>query len=334
MTMYKRFLGFSTLAFLLCFSVGCDLIEGDDEGDEAAVASFVSSIRSGNQEATLEEGNFPEATANSGNAPTLSGSSQLVRGGSLVMQVSSENEVDDVLIGILNEGGFYRLSVGNASGATSFRLGNTADSPQALKVQMTQERAMEKSDGTAQFTVYTVVITSANNEDYSSLPLQVATQTGDEVTQAASFNVGVNEQAATGEQLQVSLNWNQPVDLDLHVATPNDEDIYYANPIGENGGMLDLDSNPGCTIDNVNNENITWSDQTPATGNYVIRVDLWSACNVSTPIPYVVTVNVCGTVNVFDGIFQPSEADQGGAFSGRVITTLNGASFPCSAATP
>lgn len=332
--MSQRLLWIAGLALLLFFGVGCDLFGGDDDegDDEAAVTSFVSSVRTGNQEATLEEGNFPQA--GTGNAPTLSGSNQLVRGGSLVMQVSTDDDIDEMLIGVLNQGGYYRLNVGGASQAVSARTTTSAEL-RAFKLEVSQgtsaSAAQAPTAPVQEGNVYTVIITSAANEDYSALPLQVATRTDDEVSQVATFNVGVNEQAAGSEQLQVSLNWNQPVDLDLHLETPNEEDIYYGNPFGASGGTLDLDSNAGCGIDGVNNENITWGEETPASGDYVVRVDLWSACEVTQPISFVVTVNACGTVSVHEGTFQPSEEDFGGAFDGRVITRLNGLSFPCAA---
>jgi uncharacterized protein YfaP (DUF2135 family) len=110
--------------------------------------------------------------------------------------------------------------------------------------------------------------------------------------------------------------------MDLHVQTPNEEDIYYGSRIGENGGTLDLDSNAGCNIDNINNENITWIESAPACGAHVIRVDLWSACGKTGPFPFVATVKQGDTVKTYDGTFQASDETEGGALSGTIVATV------------
>ena len=60
--------------------------------------------------------------------------------------------------------------------------------------------------------------------------------------------------------IQVSLSWVGQVDVDLHVTPPAGGDIYWGDRSDSTGGTLDLDSNAGCSIDNVNNENIVWAD--------------------------------------------------------------------------
>ena len=61
----------------------------------------------------------------------------------------------------------------------------------------------------------------------------------------------------------------------------------------------------------------------PACGEYIVRVDLWSACALPGPFPYVVTVNNKGSIETFTGSFLASEETEGGAFDGRVITTID-----------
>ncbi|MCL2028069.1 MAG: hypothetical protein FWG79_06215 [Bacteroidales bacterium] len=67
------------------------------------------------------------------------------------------------------------------------------------------------------------------------------------------------------------------------------------------GGWLDMDSNPGCWIDSVNNENITYKNE-PKAGVYYVAVDLYSKCDNSKPgAKYSVTVNYKGqTVTISD----------------------------------
>lgn len=115
--------------------------------------------------------------------------------------------------------------------------------------------------------------------------------------------------------LQVSLNWDTPTDVDLHLVEPSGEEIFYGAMTSLSGGELDLDSNAGCRLDHVNNENIFWRDDAPE-GEYVVRVDLWDACGLARMrqrrTSYRVTVRAAaGGVQVFDGVFMPDEADHG-----------------------
>ena len=104
---------------------------------------------------------------------------------------------------------------------------------------------------------------------------------------------------ADGE-LVVSLSWNAPVDLDLHVVAPLPEDngtteVWAKNPsalpaqgtVGESmdagareaGGYLDLDSNASCQLDNRDLENVVWTGAPPS-GHYIARVDAFSLCGM------------------------------------------------------
>ncbi len=126
-------------------------------------------------------------------------------------------------------------------------------------------------------------------------------------------------QVGTGD-VQVTLSWDANSDVDLHVVAPNGEEIYFGNPDGANGGTLDLDSNAGCNIDGVRNENITWpSGQAPA-GTYIVRVDYWDSCGVPET-NYTVRVNNGGQVQVVTGQFT-GPGDQGGAGAGVTVATF------------
>ncbi|HKV08389.1 MAG TPA: hypothetical protein VJ725_09640 [Thermoanaerobaculia bacterium] len=120
--------------------------------------------------------------------------------------------------------------------------------------------------------------------------------------------------------VQVSLSWDTQTDVDLHVVEPpGGEEIYWSNRSSVTGGTLDLDSNAACSIDGVNNENITWTTGSPIVGEHIVRVDFWSDCGGS-PANYVVTTKVCGEVKTFPGAFAAGTDDQGGSGSGREIT--------------
>jgi hypothetical protein len=111
---------------------------------------------------------------------------------------------------------------------------------------------------------------------------------------AFSRTVNVAAVSRPTGRLVVSLNWTNTADLDLHVVDPNGVEIWKRNinsyeppapgsapePPGtvHVGGILDIDSNAGCTADGRHAENVVWSDAPPS-GRYLVRVDTASLCS-------------------------------------------------------
>jgi Fibronectin type III domain len=122
----------------------------------------------------------------------------------------------------------------------------------------------------------------------------------------------------TGD-VQVSVSWDAPSDVDLHVEEPGGNDIYYGNPSSSTGGQLDVDSNAACSIDGRQIENVRWGGLAPA-GTYTVRVDYWDACGVGQT-NFLVTVKNGASTQTFTGLFT-GEGDHGGFGSGRLITTF------------
>ena len=74
--------------------------------------------------------------------------------------------------------------------------------------------------------------------------------------------------------LRISLAWNTITDLDIHLVTPNGNEIYWANTNAD-GGMLDLDDciGGGCANASATHvENINFPDSAPA-GLYTVWVE-------------------------------------------------------------
>ena len=138
-------------------------------------------------------------------------------------------------------------------------------------------------------------------------------------------------EVGTGD-IQVALAWDTDADVDLHVIDPGGNEIYWADRNSPTGGQLDLDSNAACAGDNVRNENITWATGTAPVGTYIVRVDYWSSCNVSST-NYTVLVNNGGEIDIFRGTFTGS-GDGGGQGSGVDITTFERTSGPQPVAAP
>jgi len=139
---------------------------------------------------------------------------------------------------------------------------------------------------------------------------------------------------AGGGPLQVSILWTTDTDVDLHLEEPDGDDIYYGcgginwNPQPnqpscktKTGGTLDIDSNAACGIDGIDNENIFFAG-TPPNGQYIIRADYWDNCDENGATDFLVTLWKNGKLETFTGTFQASDANGGGAKSGRVIHTF------------
>lgn len=94
-------------------------------------------------------------------------------------------------------------------------------------------------------------------------------------------------------ELMVSLGWDAPADLDLHLEFP-DGTIVGAKNINSNdpttgdigdwmdGAFLDFDSNQQCEIDARNRENILFLAEPPPSGPYKVYVQLFAPCGASS----------------------------------------------------
>ncbi len=96
-------------------------------------------------------------------------------------------------------------------------------------------------------------------------------------------------------RLLVSLGWDAPVDLDLHVELPDGtvvgaknvnafEPTPGVNPPADGamlGGYHDYDSNQQCRLDLRNRENVVWQVDPPP-GRYRVFAELFSACDAAS----------------------------------------------------
>jgi hypothetical protein len=125
------------------------------------------------------------------------------------------------------------------------------------------------------------------------------------------LNAGSNEKLGTGD-IQVTLRWDGPADIDLEVVDPFGESIWFENPISVSGGELDVDANAGCEEEARNPvENIFWPVGQAPEGPYEVYVYYFLECDGSGPTDYEVTVRVDGqVVDQIDGtlLFEDDEA--------------------------
>lgn len=229
----------------------------DDPSDPGAdeVAEWFENVSAGlGAEVSIVDASAPEESGGPGVAASLLAS--FISGGTTQLDVSSFEQFDGLVLALEGVRGHVAVDFGS-----------------------------DRSDAT-------ISITLQGDLPSGIFELRVAGRQGSQVGDYVTIPVSV-VQVGTGD-VQVSVSWDAPSDVDLYVVEPGGEEIFYGNPFSASGGMLDLDSNAGCSIDNVNNENITWGeDASPPSGQYTVRVNYWDSCGVSAT-NYVVTVRLEG----------------------------------------
>lgn len=164
-----------------------------------------------------------------------------------------------------------------------------------------------------------VVLTLADTLVDPTYQLRFAVGEGNGAGALSAHVVEVHE-VPTGP-LQVSVSWDVPSDVDLYLVEPSGETIYFDNPASASGGTLNLDANGGCIGEDLRNESITWLEDVPPTGTYVVRVNLWSSCQ-QEGTRWVVTIRMDGQPpRMVQGEFT-EEGDGGDVTSGEVVATF------------
>lgn len=133
-----------------------------------------------------------------------------------------------------------------------------------------------------------------------SIPVMYSTDYNSDITMLISgededgditepYEIEINYVSSMSGDLNINLTFSNAKDVDLHLYMPNGEHIYYGNRGGSamlsDGSIvtygLDKDSNAGCNIDNLNNENIYIPAALIQFGTYTVVVDMFSNCNPS-----------------------------------------------------
>jgi len=229
--------------------------------------------------------------------PTLVGNGTIVTGGTLALTVDFDavsNPAD--VIGII-------LTLGETFGYVQVPLQNS-DGVEELRLSLRQYLVGETPPGALTLEV-ALVDRRGRVSGYVSKPLDV-------------LSVGAGD-------LQISVAWDSPTDVDLHVTGPGTTagsqcTVYYANKTCASGGQLDLDSNPACNIDGINNENVFWDTSKAAPGDYTVELRYWSDCSCCSA-RYTVSVVSCGVSETFEGIL--AQGTSGSDSPKHVITTVS-----------
>ena len=115
--------------------------------------------------------------------------------------------------------------------------------------------------------------------------------------------VSTEPQLGTGD-VQVTLRWETPVDLDLHVFDPSGEEIWFQNSHSASGGTLDVDANAGCEND-AQVENIFWPTGGAPFGTYQVYVVYYQSCGYTGFNAYSVSILVDGqSLGPYQGVLS------------------------------
>lgn len=149
-----------------------------------------------------------------------------------------------------------------------------------------------------------LVVTLANTPPSQQFEMQALLGYSGGVSQPLVLNLQPGDLSEA--DIAVTLTWTGQSDVDLHVIDALGQEVAYFNPETPEGGRLDLDSNPACSIDNVNQEIISWPGNAAPEGEYTVIVDYYDDCGVASS-PYTVRVARQGhATETFNGSFTGS----------------------------
>jgi hypothetical protein len=183
---------------------------------------------------------------------------------------------------------------------------------------------------TASATIVTVYVSVQGTDGYWVIPVPAGVTVADvllTLAQQLSGNVGIIFEVAdaagnisapatvttavthvTSGEVQVSVSWDALNDIDLRVVDPLGFEVSWEASISPEGGELDLDSNPACAVDGINNEHIVWPVGKAPRGTYLVRVDNFENCS-NTAANFIVTVQTTGhPAQTFSGSFAADDA--------------------------
>ena len=99
-------------------------------------------------------------------------------------------------------------------------------------------------------------------------------------------------EGAHGGDVQISLMWDGPNDLDLWCVTPSGQAIYFGNRHCTSGGVLDIDMNNGRNVSLKPVEHIYWPEGSASRGTYRVLVEHFALHGGSESVPFDVEVQI------------------------------------------
>lgn len=264
-----------------CFSCSKD-DDGNDGGNTPAPETPNGSTLISISGANFQPGTIPAATSGE-SVGTIEMNTQALAGGGSFVSVISPNDYSCFYISIAGMNGYF----------------------------VVQPDSKNYDPNTGQYTYrFNIGFTESFNANITVVICGVLTGTG-AVTQHTQTTVTFVE-SQTGA-LDIKLVFENDKDIDLHLYTPSDEHIFYANrgmynDDDEQVYGLDKDSNASCYIDGLNNENIFIPAEYLEAGQYTVKVNMYENCDRQIPTSWSVTVRYQGRLieNSTPGLGNPA----------------------------
>lgn len=214
------------------------------------------------EDAVYEEGEFPEG--NTGEVMAgVSLSNQSLQGGMSYITVVTTKVYKRFFIGVKDVEGYL--------------------------VYTPQQTAQTRADGSSGVNTYTIPVVYSDDIDDGNNVVILISGEDENGNVDEPYEVEVNILDTQTGDLDIKLAFSNEKDIDLHLYLPDGEHIFY----GAKGGTktlpngttvsygLDHDSNAGCHIDGLNEENIFIPAELIQNGTYRVVVDMYKNCNSS-----------------------------------------------------
>jgi hypothetical protein len=200
---------------------------------------------------------FHTGTPPTGGGPTVDGEAEStpLYGQPFRFGVTGSADFSTVYISVGGVDGYWQVDLGSAARAVELVLALAANPPSA---------------------------------DFS-----LRTAVGASGSAGASTTTSLSAVDLADADIAVTLKWTGASDVDLHVVDPKGQEIFWEDRTTPEGGQLNLDSNPACDIDNVNQETISWPKDKAPHGSYSVSVHYFSDCGQPNA-PFSVTINEKG----------------------------------------
>lgn len=264
------------------FMTSCSSSSGDggQQPNQPSAAETYANQYFTVQNGTFHEGSIPSASAGASALSGVTMNNQALKSGSNLIGISSAQAYQKFYIGIQGVDGYVEVP------------------------------AVSRANN-----VYVIPLIFGSQYGSDITILVVGLTTNGTVTQPFVQLVKFVENSLDGN-LHVNLTFDQAKDVDLHLITPSGHDIYYGDRTisTTNGtetieGGLDHDSNAGCTIDNLNNENIVLPAALIEPGEYTVEIDMWSNCSpIEKPINWTINARYNGAF-VTNALTLPTNAE-------------------------
>lgn len=141
-------------------------------------------------------------------------------------------------------------------------------------------------DGYYELTIPTAVTTTelviGLADDPPEGTFDITTAVGSAGTVTASASTEVQPRDLGDADFAATVTWTGASDVDIHVLDPNGFEVYYGATESPEGGLLDLDSNADCAIDNINTETISWPGGSAPAGDYTVIIEYYEDCGVES----------------------------------------------------